>query len=71
MILFIRSKIMIIPVNMAKRVMLTMVMTIFMLHDLVGIGIVDVSIVVVVFLVFLSLQLLFASAAFGVVLVTV
>lgn len=56
---------------MAKRVMLTMVMTIFMLHDLVGIGIVDVSIVVVVFLVFLSLQLLFASAAFGVVLVTV
>ena len=33
---------MIIPVHVAKRVMLTMVMTMFMLHDLVGIGIVDV-----------------------------
>ena len=40
---------MIIPMNVAKRVMLTMVMRMFMLHDLVGIGIVDVSIVVVVF----------------------
>ena len=62
---------MLIPVHMAKRVMLTMVMTMFMLHDLVGIGIVDVSFVVIVFLVLLSLQLLFAPAAFGVVLVFV